>query len=103
MLRRGCDTFHCIPIHEQGHRALLAQNPVAAAETFRLMIENVFSVILQTPAEHNVKRTVPIAARKMGVFGTPLASAGFIEEQAHLHIAHLQHICCKNPSAVFRD
>ena len=85
-------TFHQVPIAPHNLRILLARGPVSAAEIFRLLTEAVFSILLGTPTEHSSKRTVPLSDRKAGVFGTPVASFGCVEEQArgslHLHVVY---------------
>ncbi len=67
-IQKGDATFCSIPVAPQELRALLAKGPVAAAETFRLMTEAVFSILLGTPPDHCSKRTIPLPARKPGIF-----------------------------------
>ncbi len=84
--------FHTIKIAPHYLRTILAKGPVAAAEVFRLLTEAVFEILLGTPTDHSTKRTQPLPDRKPGVFGTPIASFGCVEEQArgslHLHVVY---------------
>jgi hypothetical protein len=84
--------FHTINIAPHHLRIILAKGPVAAAEVFRLLTEAVFEILLGTPTDHSTKRTQPLPDRKPGVFGTPIASFGCVEEQArgslHLHVVY---------------
>jgi len=89
-LRHGEEKFHGYPIGERALSALLAAGPVAAAEIYRQMVENVFSVLLGTPPDETSRQTQPLPSRDIGVFGIPVASFGVTEEQArgslHMHI-----------------
>jgi len=89
-LEEGEDRFHGHPISERALSALLAAGPVAAAEIYRQMVENVFSVLLGTPYEQTSRQTQPLPSRNIGVFGVSFASFGVTEEQArgslHVHI-----------------
>lgn len=89
-IRRKETKFHSINITPHHLKTILANGPVAAAEIFRLLTENVFAVLLGTPTEHSTKRTQPLPDRKPGVFGVPIASFGCVEEQArgslHMHV-----------------
>lgn len=85
----NCPTYFDIPIDQSSLRVLLANGPVAAAESFKLLTEAIFSTLLGTPTDASTKRNVPLKNRKPGVFGVPVASFGPIEEQSrgslHLH------------------
>jgi hypothetical protein len=61
-----------------------------SAEMFKIIIETFFSLVLATPAHQFVKKTIPLPDRPVGIFGTPVASTGFVEEQGkgylHIHV-----------------
>lgn len=89
-LQNNNSTYNGIPISSNNLRELLAPGPVAAAEMFKIIIEILFSVVLATLAHQFVKKTTPLPDRPIGIFGTPVASAGFVEEQGrgylHIHV-----------------
>ena len=86
----NCPSYCDVPVDQRSLRQLLADGPVAAAETFRILTNAIFSVLLGTSPAASVKRTVPLHMRQPGVFGKPIASFGCSEEQArgslHMHV-----------------
>ena len=89
-LQEGADVFHGTPISDRALAALLAAGPIAAAEIYRQLVDNIFTNLLGTPPDASIRRTEPLPARNRGVFGTPVASFGVTEEQTrgslHMHI-----------------
>jgi hypothetical protein len=90
-IRNNSDQFQNLSVSQAGLRAILASGPVAAAEMFRLIVDNVFCNIMGTPpANSHHKKTIPLPKRHSGAFGVPVAAYGCTEEQArgslHMHI-----------------
>ncbi|EFX64101.1 hypothetical protein DAPPUDRAFT_267077 [Daphnia pulex] len=82
--------FHSISIHPSALRILLAEGPAFAANMYYKTSNNVFSHLFGTPPDSaGKKKTVPLAHRKAGIFGTPIAAFGCTEEQSrgslHMH------------------
>ena len=67
---------------------LLAKGPVAAAEMFSNIISNFF-IALGSKPEGEIKKSVLLPNKELGIFGKTLSYAGFIEEQGrgslHMH------------------
>jgi hypothetical protein len=91
-LKDGKQNFNGINLSKSSLPILLANAPVEAAEIFRLVTNAVYTHLLGTPPEKNVRKTKPIADRCHSAFGIPRASFGPSEEQArgslHTHILH---------------
>ena len=82
-LQQGKAVYHGSPISEQALAALLAAGPVAAAEIYRQLVDNVFTILLGTPPDSSSRKSEPLPSRKPGVFGpSPVASFAVTEEQA---------------------
>jgi len=75
-----------IPLSELGLQNSVCGNPVACANVFALLIDNVFNVLLGIPPatnnHHEYKKTKPVCSRKKGMFGTTTAAFGCVEVQA---------------------
>ncbi|EFX64429.1 hypothetical protein DAPPUDRAFT_118188 [Daphnia pulex] len=89
-LRQQQTEFHSIPIHPSALRILLAEGPAFAANMYYKTSNSVFSHLFGTPPDSvGKKKTVPLAHRKAGIFGTPIAAFGCTEEQSrgslHMH------------------
>jgi hypothetical protein len=84
----GSDTYIDIPITWPALQKLLANNPAAAAEVFRLMVSDLFEILLGLKPDKDSKRTAP--EPRQGVFGTALSAFGVSEEQGrgtlHMHL-----------------
>lgn len=82
-IRNNEDHFHNLLVNQGGLRAVLANGPVAAAEMFRLIVQNVFWIIMGTPPSASTKKkSVVLPDRTNGAFGVPVAALGCTEEQA---------------------
>jgi hypothetical protein len=89
-LRQQQTEFHSIPIHPSALRILLAEGPAFAANMYYKTSNSVFNHLFGTPPDsEGKKKTVPLAHRKAGIFGTPIAAFGCTEEQSrgslHMH------------------
>ena len=62
-------------------RKLAMENPVAAAEVFKRMIEAVFSEMIGLPAEHTIKKTTSYKSNGGGLFGNITAAFSVVEAQ----------------------
>ena len=90
-IRNNSDHFENLSVSQQELRAILASGSVAAAEMFRLIVDNIFCNIMGTPPSSSQhKKTVLLPKRLPGAFGVPVAAYGCTEEQArgslHMHI-----------------
>jgi hypothetical protein len=83
---------HGVPVSERALKDLLAAGSVAAAETFRILVELIFDHVLGLSSAVSTRRTTLIDQRPPGLLGTPLAAFGCVEEQArgspHMHIVY---------------
>lgn len=89
-MKAGKHRYKIIDLKQSSLRTYLAAGPVGAAEMFRIMVQNVFTILLGTPPESDTRRDKPLAERMNGINGTPIASFGSSEEQGrgslHMHI-----------------
>lgn len=90
-IRKNGEHFQNLSVNQAGLRAILATVPVAATEIFRIMVQNLFCIVMGTPPSASTKKkSVVFSERPTSVFGVPVAAFGCTEEQArrssHMHI-----------------
>lgn len=90
-LANGDASFLEFPLNNRALRQRLVENPAAAAEVFRIVVMNVFSVLMGVADTATEKTSFPYAAyRNIHCFGRPVAAYGVIETQArgtlHCHL-----------------
>ena len=80
-----------IPITDSKLIELMNNNPVAAAEYFRMVMDAIYEHLLGIRQDRHVKRTVPLGARLAGIFGIMRAVYHALEVQGrialHAHAA----------------
>jgi len=93
-LQKDQDKFDTIPISQRDLKALAADSPVACAEIFQRMLENVFKCLLNVQPEGPGQRKTVLRAldgSAGGVFGDVTAVFSVVEAQArgslHAHMA----------------
>jgi hypothetical protein len=79
-LRSAQDKYKSIPLGRSDLRRMVCGNPVAAAETFREVIEAVFEELLGLQLDHKSRKSVPYSA-KSGIFGKAKAAFAVFEAQ----------------------
>ena len=88
-LKDGTETFQHVPTTPAALRRLLAENPVPAAETFRLLVNSVFTNAIGMPPSKHARRTIPLPEREKGFAGTCTGAYAAMEDQKrgslHMH------------------
>jgi len=80
-----------LPGLRERHR-ILSNNPAAAAQVYKRLVENLFSLLIGIPTSHTVKKSPPpVCERGQGVLGVPIAFGGVTEGQAR-HSPHLHFV-----------
>lgn len=80
-LKDGTETFPHVPTTPAALRRLLAKNPVPAAETFRLLVNSVFTNAIGMPPSEHARRTIPLPEREKRFAGTSTGAYGAMEDQ----------------------
>ena len=89
-LKKGAQTFTNIDISELGLKRLLAENPVAATEIFKMTIEAVWSCLLGLPHDRATRKTFPHSENRKGIFGETRGFFSVTETQGRLSLhAHM--------------
>ena len=78
-----------IDLTKGGLNSILSKNPVAAAQVFQALMDNVYRILLGVdPASvkdhHESKKNVPLGVRPKGIFGHTKAVFSVVEVQARL-------------------
>lgn len=88
-LKSNAKSFENNPTTPAALRTLLAKNPVASAEIFRLIVQALFTHVIGMPPTKNARRTVPLPGRQHGISGTITGAFGSLETQdrgsLHMH------------------
>ena len=88
-LQSNAKEFNQVPTTPAALRTLLASNPVASAEIFRLIVQTIFTYVIGMPPCENARRTVPLPERPHGISGTVTGAFGSLETQdrgsLHMH------------------
>ncbi len=88
-LQSNQKVFQEMKITPAALRTLLASNPVAAAETFRLIVQALFTHVLGMPPSQNARKTVSLPERQHGISVTITGAFGCVETQdrgsLHMH------------------
>jgi hypothetical protein len=86
-----------LPTLLERHR-ILAENPVAAAQVYKRLVENMFDILIGLPACHTVRKSPPpVSERGEGLLGTPITFGGVTEAQQR-HSPHLHFLLCTDMS-----
>ena len=85
-LKKGATTFANVDLTHFGLQKLITDNPVAAASTFKAMLEMTYEHLVGIPPDHATRRTVPIGTNHKGVFGHGKAFYSVIETQGRLSL-----------------
>ena len=87
-LRKGGTTFTIgeIDISEHALQRLIADNPVAATEIFKVMIEAIWCCLLGLPPDRDTRKTFPPGTLPKGIFGHTRAFYSVIETQGRLSL-----------------
>jgi hypothetical protein len=59
-LRRGDANYEEQSTSENSMHSLVSENPVASTMTFKLIMENLFNILIGIPLAYKVKKTTPI-------------------------------------------
>ena len=71
---------------------ILANNPVAAAQVYGRLVENLFALLIGLPTSHTTRKSPPpVRDRGQGLLGVPIAFGGVTEAQAR-HSPHLHFL-----------
>lgn len=90
-LRQGQPTYDERAVSQFSLQKLVTDNPCASAAVFKMLMENLFSILLGTPVASTVKKTTPFVEQREGVFGRATAAFSVTEIQGrgslHSHLA----------------
>lgn len=88
-LKSNENTFGEMKTTPAALRTLFASNPVAAAESFRLIVQALFTHVLGMPPSQISRKTVSLPERQHGISGTITGAFGCVETQdrglLHMH------------------
>lgn len=89
-LRQGEPTYDEHTVSEFSLQKLVTDNPCASAAIFKMLMENLFSVLFGIFLASMVKKTTPLFHRREGVFGRATAAFSVTEIQGQVSLyAHL--------------